>query len=68
MTRKVVVINDKRYYTVSSVCAKLGIFKNTLYNWEKKGKIPKSYREPMSGWKLYTQKDIESLKKISGRK
>jgi len=66
--KKKIIINGKRYYKVSEVCKILGIFKNTLYNWEKKGKIPKAYRDPMSGWRLYSQRDIKKIKKISGRK
>ena len=65
--RNTVTINGRRYYTVSGACAQLGIFKNTLYNWERKGKIPKVYRDPMSGWRLYSEKDIERIKRISGR-
>ncbi len=65
---KKIVIKGKRYYRVSEVCKILGIFKNTLYNWEKKGKIPKAYRDPMSRWRLYSEKDIEKIRKISGRK
>ncbi|PIP18624.1 MAG: hypothetical protein COX41_07195 [Candidatus Omnitrophica bacterium CG23_combo_of_CG06-09_8_20_14_all_41_10] len=67
MARKTVVRSGKKYWTVSGVCAELGIFKNTLYNWERKGKIPKAYRDPMSGWRLYFQKDLEKIKQISGR-
>ena len=66
--KKEIVIKDKRFYRVSEVCKALRIFKNTLYNWEKKGKIPKAYRDPMSGWRLYSQKDIDRIKRISGRK
>jgi excisionase family DNA binding protein len=66
--KKEIVIKGKRYYRVSEVCNVLGIFKNTLYNWEKKGKIPKAYRDPMSGWRLYSEKDIEKIKRISGRR
>jgi excisionase family DNA binding protein len=62
-----IIINGKRYYRVSEVCKMLGIFKNTLYNWEQKGKIPKVYRDPMSKWRLYSEKDINRIKKISGR-
>jgi len=68
MHKKKIIINGKRYYRVSEVCKALGIFKNTLYNWEKKGKIPKAYRDPMSGWRLYSEKDIDRIKKISGRR
>lgn len=65
--RETIKINGRGYYTVSGACAELGIFKNTLYNWERKGKIAKAYRDPMSGWRLYTKDDIEKIKKISGR-
>ncbi len=67
MNKKKIVIKGKKYYRVSDVCKILGIFKNTLYNWEKKGKIPKAHRDPMSGWRLYSEEDIEKIKKISGR-
>ena len=67
MNKKKIIIGGKRYYRVSEVCKVLGIFKNTLYNWERKGKIPKAYRDPMSGWRLYLQEDIERIKRISGR-
>jgi DNA-binding transcriptional MerR regulator len=63
-----VFISGKEYYRVSDVCKSLGIFKNTLYNWERLGKIPKAHRDPMSGWRLYSKQDVELLKKISGRK
>ena len=68
MRARKIIINGKRYYKVSEVCKTLGIFKNTLYNWERKEKIPKAYRGPMSGWRLYSQKDISRIKKIIGRK
>ena len=67
MNKKKIIIGGKRYYRVSEVCKVLGIFKNTLYNWERKRKIPRAYRDPMSGWRLYLQEDIEKIKKISGR-
>lgn len=65
--KKEIIIKGKRYYKTSEVCKILGIFRNTLYLWERKGKIPRAYRDPMSGWRLYSQKDIDTIKKISGR-
>ena len=65
--KKRIIINGRKLYRVSEVCKILGIFKNTLYNWEKKGKIPKAYRDPMSNWRLYSEEDIGRIKKISGR-
>jgi DNA-binding transcriptional MerR regulator len=67
MKKKSLIINGKVYYRVSEVCKELGIFKNTLYIWERKGKIPKAHRDPMSGWRLYTKEDIKRIRKISGR-
>ena len=65
--KKPVTVNGKKYYRISEVCAILGIFKNTLYNWEKKKKIPRAYRDPMSGWRLYAEEDIEKIMSLSGR-
>jgi DNA-binding transcriptional MerR regulator len=68
MPQKRTVVNGTRFYKVAEVCKDLGIFKNTLYNWERKGKIPKASRDPMSGWRMYSEEDIRMIKKISGRK
>ncbi|UCG35638.1 MAG: MerR family transcriptional regulator [Candidatus Omnitrophota bacterium] len=62
------IVKERKIYTVSEVCNILGIFKNTLYNWEKKRKIPKAKRDPMSGWRIYTKEDVRRLQEISGRK
>jgi DNA-binding transcriptional MerR regulator len=67
MSAKEIIIGGTRYFMVSEVCAMLGIFKNTLYNWEKKKKIPKARRDPMSGWRLYSEKDVQAIRRISGR-
>lgn len=67
MKKKEIIIRGKRYYRISEVCKMLGIFKNTLYNWEKKNKIPKAHRDPMSGWRLYSEEDIKNIKRISRR-
>jgi DNA-binding transcriptional MerR regulator len=67
MKKKEIIIRNIKYYLVTEVCRELGIFKNTLYNWERQGKIPKAYRDPMSRWRLYSQKDIIKIKEISGR-
>jgi DNA-binding transcriptional MerR regulator len=67
MSKIKIMIGGKRYYRVSETCQILGIFKNTLYNWEKAGKIPKAHRDPMSGWRLYSQEDVDKIKSLSGR-
>jgi len=67
MNGKKRIIKNEKHYRVSDICNILGISKNTLYNWEKKKKIPKAWRDPMSGWRIYSEKDLENIKKISRR-
>ncbi len=45
----------------------LGIDRRTYYRWEAAGKVPKTKRNPMSNQRYWTQKDVERLKKITGR-
>jgi len=56
----------KNFYTVAEVIKILGIARNTLYNWEAAGKIPKPRRDPMSNYRIFTEKDIKKLKKLRG--
>lgn len=57
----------KKFYTTAEICNILGIVKNTLFNWEQAGKIPKSRRDPMNNYRVYTKKDINKLRKATGR-
>lgn len=45
----------------------LGVTRRTLYNWEKTGKIPGAKRDPMSNYRVYSEKDLRKLKKITNR-
>jgi DNA-binding transcriptional MerR regulator len=58
---------EKRY-RANEVAKILGINKQTLFNWETSGKIPKAKRDPMNNYRYYTDEDIKKLKKITGRK
>ena len=58
---------DKGRYNRRETAKILGVSDKTLINWEKAGKIPKPKRDPMSNYRFYTKKDIEKLKKITGR-
>jgi len=57
---------QKRFLS-QEVAGILGITRRTLYNWEKAGKIPKTKRDKMSNYRIYTEKDLKKLKKITGR-
>lgn len=60
-------MKKRNYYLAQEVAEILGITKRTLWNWEDAGKIPKAKRDPMSGFRLYSEKDLKKLKKITGR-
>lgn len=59
---------NKKFYTTAEVSNILGVTKNTLFNWERAGKIPKARRDPMNNYRIYTKKNIERLQSITGRK
>jgi len=53
---------NKNRYTAQQVARILGIYKRTLFNWEKSGKIPPAKRDPMNNYRYYTAEDIEYLR------
>lgn len=50
-------------YTVNHVAKKLGISKQTLVRYEKKGIFPKAKRNRINHWREYSQKDIHKMAK-----
>ena len=56
-----------RNYRISEVIKILGISRKTYYLWESAGKIPKSRREPISGYRYWTEEDLKKVKKIVNR-
>ena len=56
----------KRYY-IEDIEKILNISRVTYYNWEKAGKVPRAKRDPMSGYRYWTEADLKKLKKITGR-
>ncbi len=56
-----------RNYRISEVIKALGICRKTYYVWENASKIPKPKREPISGYRFWTEEDLKRLKKIVGR-
>ena len=55
-----------RFLTTQEVVQKLGISKQTLFRYEKKGIFPKPKRNAINHWRCYTQDDIIKLRKIMG--
>lgn len=53
-----------RFLTTQEAVEKLGISKQTLFRYEKKGIFPKPKRNLINRWRCYTQDDILRMKKI----
>ena len=54
-------------YRVNEVAQKLGISKQTLIRYEKKGIFPHSNRNRINHWREYTEEDIQKMAHIIGR-
>ena len=48
------------YLRISQAADFLGVSPQTLRNWERDGKIT-CYRHPLSGYRLFREKDLEAL-------
>lgn len=51
-------------FTAKEVAEKLGISKQTLFRYEKKGILPKAKRNLINHWRQYSEEDIARLKEI----
>ena len=56
-----------KIYRVAQVALKLGISKQTLVRYEKKGIFPRSPRNRINSWREYTSEDILKMKAILRR-
>ncbi|MDD4941281.1 MAG: MerR family transcriptional regulator [Candidatus Omnitrophica bacterium] len=54
-------------YRVNDVAKKLGISKQTLIRYEKKGIFPHSHRNRINHWREYTEEDVQRMARIIGR-
>jgi DNA-binding transcriptional MerR regulator len=57
------MLGDTRF-TAQEVAQKLGISKQTLFRYEKKGVFPKARRNLINRWRQYTEEDIVRLTEI----
>ena len=61
-------MKNQRSYSPEETAAAVGISKQTLLRYEKKGVFPRPHRNPINKWREYTEDDIKKLKKVLGRK
>jgi DNA-binding transcriptional MerR regulator len=57
-------MNKVKFFTSQEVAQMLGISKQTLMRYEKKGIFPKSKRNLINHWRQYSEDDINELKDI----
>ena len=58
-------IDGQTYYRTSEVCRIVGISRNTLFTWCKKGTIIKVEHRDYRGWRLFTQAQVDIMKKMT---
>jgi len=58
------ILQGAKKYTVQEVADILGIYRGTVINYEKKDIFPVPQRNPINGYREYTEEDIERLKRI----
>lgn len=51
-------------YTVQEVADMFGIYRGTVINYEKKGIFPEAKRNPINGYREYTEEDVDLLRSI----
>lgn len=61
------IINGDTYYRTSEVCKIVGISRNTLFRWLKEGSVTEFEHRDYRGWRLFTQAQIDALKKKTGQ-
>ncbi len=57
----------KEFLQAEEIAQKLGISKQTLLRYEKRGIFPRSRRNLVNKWREYTENDVIKLKQILGR-
>lgn len=58
------IANGTKKYTVQEVANILSIYRGTVINYEKKGIFPEPRRNPINGYREYTEDDVDTLRLI----
>jgi DNA-binding transcriptional MerR regulator len=53
-----------KLFTAQEIAGKLGISKQTLFRYEKKGVFPKARRNLINRWRQYSEEDLGRLSEI----
>jgi len=58
------ILQGQKRYNVQEVADILGIYRGTVINYEKKRIFPKPRRNPINGYREYSEEDIMGLRRI----
>ena len=53
-----------KLFTAQEIAGKLGISKQTLFRYEKKGVFPKARRNLINRWRQYSEEELRKLSEI----
>lgn len=59
--------DDKRFLKMSEVCERLGVSRYTVYEWVKKGELPKPYKPGGTGHPRWLSAQIEDYVRRAGK-
>lgn len=55
----------KATYSTEEAAKAAGISKSTLLRWIKRGVVPDATRRDRNNWRVFTQRDVSSIKKAA---
>jgi len=56
-----ITLDGQTYYRTMEVCRIIGISKNTLFRWMKRGMFGQQQYRDWRGWRLFTQNQLDTL-------
>jgi|WetSurMetagenome_2_1015567.scaffolds.fasta_scaffold1751933_2 excisionase family DNA binding protein len=62
-----IVLDGQKFYTTAEVCKLAGTNRDTLLRWIREKKFNDVKYRDRNGWRLFTESDLERLKKKVNR-
>ncbi|UCE98232.1 MAG: MerR family transcriptional regulator [Dehalococcoidia bacterium] len=62
-----VTLSGRKYYRTAEVCRMVGISRTTLFRWLTEGTFSEPKYRDRRGWRLFTDEEINRMKKEANR-
>ena len=49
---------------INDVAKRVNRYPGTLRAYERRGVIPEAQRDPITGWRVYSEEDVETIRRI----